>query len=360
MSRTRLAAALLAGVCFLPAATLARVTSIAGFTEVRIDQYRNGSIIDTVIATDRFPETDSELPLQVAGFLSTPVGGGDGSGGAAAAQFADPTDSLIANPEEFAINLAAQSVSPEVYYDISAVTRESRGVIFDEQELGAVANQGDPVDLSGSVFIDGALAMLAVGADADLSESEVTLHFTVRKIPGTGEGTVVFNGTVTLSGTTGGGTNVSVGGDFPSGQIIQSNLGALAGEFGVFRVVIIPNIRIDYDFTASFAEQCTLEATVEVTARNQPGDTGVVAVIGSPTDAIPQVLDLTQGTATSLKVLDLIQSERENPTGDLAFPTANLPFGLCGGLGFSSLAGLMFALVRLGGTPRSRRRGRES
>ncbi|RMF71285.1 MAG: hypothetical protein D6744_18175, partial [Planctomycetota bacterium] len=176
MSRTRIAAIAIGAASLLPAASLARVTALSGFTEVRIDQYRNNSVIDTVTVSDRFPETDSELPLQVAAFLNTPVGQGDESGGAAAAQFADPADSLTANPEEFAINLAAQSVSPEVYYDIRAVTRETREVIFDELELGPLAQPGETVRLAGAVFLDGALAMLAVGQDADLSESQVTLQ----------------------------------------------------------------------------------------------------------------------------------------------------------------------------------------
>ncbi|RMF84852.1 MAG: hypothetical protein D6744_02345, partial [Planctomycetota bacterium] len=168
-------------------------------------------------------------------------------------------------------------------------------------------------------------------------------------IPAEGEATVVFNGSVVVTGTSAGGTAVSINGDFPPDRLIQSNLGGLSGEFAVFRVVIVPNIRINYDFDAVFGEQCSLEATIEVTARNQPDETGVVAVLGSPTNAIPQVLDLTQGPDVTTKVLDLIQSERENPTGELVFPSATLPAGLCGVVGFGSLAGLLLALVRLGG-----------
>jgi hypothetical protein len=100
---------------------------------------------------------------------------------------------------------------------------------------------------------------------------------------------------------------------------------------------------------------------VEVTAANLPDECGVAAVLGTPTDTLTQVIGLTQGTEVASKTVTALTNERENPSGDPAFPQpALLPFvlPLCGGLGFETLIGLA-ALVGIRSWASPRRRFRK-
>lgn len=326
---------------------MAEITSIGGFTQVEITEYYDGAPRDTDRVTESLPGTASAFPLQVVAHLvSSDYLAGDSSEEAAAmaaAQFADPRTLAQANPEEFAINLALNSVTSLISYDTHAVTRETRGVRFTATELGALANPDGTVDVTGRLFLDGALTILAADSAKDLTGAEVTLIVTVvQRVEGQSEQTV-FSGEVALIGSTDGTATVAAGGDFPTSQLVLTDLSLTSTDFAAFHALIIPNITIDYSYTAPLDEEFTLEATVEVEAANVAGESGVAAVIGTPTDTLAQVIGLIQGDAVAAKTIAALESERDDPSGEPAFPgSANLlpAFPLCGLFGFESLIGV--------------------
>ena len=70
---------------------------------------------------------------------------------------------------------------------------------------------------------------------------------------------------------------------------------------------------------------------------------GVVALIGTPADTFDQVVTLTQGQEVAAKLLSTIQKERDEPTGQPAFPASPVApplFGLCGVFGLEAAVGL--------------------
>jgi hypothetical protein len=355
MSKSAAAVALAAAIVLLAPAPAGRaeITAITGRTEVQVDEYRFGMLGDTDWARDEYPETSPTLPLQVLARLisSDP---NQPAAAAVAAQFADPTGAQQPNPEEFAINLTLNSASPNVRYEATAVSQETRGVRLTAEELGPPLRPGDTTVATGRVFLDGALTVFAAGPERDLTGAVVLLRVTVVKIAEGQEDQTVFSGEVALRGTAGGNVIVAAEGDFPTNRLILTDLSALSDDFGAFAVLIIPNdTAINYDYTAVVGQPFTLQATVAVEAANVAGDSGVAAVIGTPTDTLTEVIGATRDQQIAAQMLSALESERERPSGEPAFCNAPLtiPLGpLCGVMGLEGLIGVaaLIGMRRLG------------
>lgn len=316
-----------AAAACLSATASAEILQIRGSAAVSLQEFRFGAPVSVDQASDRFPETSDVLPLQVLAQLVSDEP--EPAAAAAAAQFADPTELAQPNPEEFAVNMALGSVSPNVRYSGNATLTETRDISLSAEELGQA--EGSTVAVGGRLFLDGALAIYAANTGADLSNSRVTLRVTVEKIGGSVGAGTVFSGTVELVGDSSGGVTVGSEGDFPTGTLIFSNVGGLIQEFAAFSLLIIPRIEIDYEYDTVVGEQFQLLATVTVDASNTGGDTGVAALLGTPTDALAAVIEATDGQAAATSFLSTIQKERDDPSGEPAFPEPPQGlFGLCG------------------------------
>lgn len=335
--RSRWAAALAAA--WLAAGAPAEIISISGRVEATITEHLSGSSGRSETSTRSFPA--NPLPLQVLADLTTGEGAFP-SAGAVASQFADPNNTLLANPEEFAINLTLNSVSPDVTYSGVAITEESRVVQFATGELGAGIGPGELGTARGRLFLDGALAIIAADSSRDLTGSTVRLSLTItRSTEGQSDETAFF-GAVEIVGDSGGGVSVNSEGDLPTRSLILTNLGRFSDNFGVFHVLIIPNLQVDYSYTAVIGAPATLTATVRIDAADSPDNVGVAGVLGTPVGTLSQVLALTNGPDAASKTVDLLQRERENPTGQAAFPEQPAPlFGGCGLFGLEALLGLL-------------------
>jgi len=339
----------------LAPAGFAEVTTLSGLALVQVEELRFGSPGDSSVVSDTFPGTSGELPLQVAASLvsSDP---NLPAAAAAAAQFADPRTLAQPNPEEFAINLALASRSEHVRYTAHATAQETRGVRFAPGELSPGSQAGDQVELMGRLFLDGALAVFAPHAEADLRDASVRLHVSIVKRTVGEDDETLFDGEIELVGLPNGMARVGARGDFPVAQLVQTDLAAASDEFAAFSVLILPQLDLDYPYTATVGQPFELIARLEVEAESPAGDAGVAAVIGTPVDALGTVIGLTRDKATAEKFLAALERERANPTGEPAFPRAQAPLlGLCGLFGFESLLGLL-ALVGLGSGLRGARR----
>jgi len=327
--------------------TAAEVTSIAAHAQAEVTEFRSGGEGDTDRASESYPETSAVLPIHaIARLTSSGFLGGiatEEAAAAVAAQFADPRVVTSPNPGEFAINLALNSISENIRYQARAITQETRGVLYSAGEAGLLTLEGTEVNLTGRLFLDGALTLLAGDATKDLRGAYVNLSVTVvKRVDGQPEQTV-FAGAVELSGAADGGRNVNYEGSFPTEELALSDRALGLPEFAAFHVLIIPNITIDYPYPATVGEEFTLEATVEVTAANLPDRCCVAAVLGTPTDTLTQVIGLTQGAQVASETVGALNSERENAGGTAGFsqPTGvPLLLPLCGGLGFETLIGL--------------------
>lgn len=340
----------LAGLGLLAPPAFGEVTSFSGKADARVTEFVSGVVGQQ--GSQALTHPDSPLPLQVVTLIRSEDSTQFPSAAAAAAQFADPTELDQANPEEFAINLTLNSVSPEITFTASALSQETRGVLFSSGELGRRFTTGTTANLSGRLFLDGALTIIAADASRDLTGAFVTLRVSIDKITSSGEERVL-DGALELRGAPGGESTVNVSGEFPTRGLLLTNLGVLSPDFGSFRVLILPNIQVPYQYTAVVGEPFELRATVSVDAATIADNVGVAAVLGTPASTLSQVINLTNGSDAAAKFVDQIAKERENPTGDPVFDEPSA-FGLCGLFGIEGLVGLA-ALAGMKRTCRRRR-----
>jgi len=326
---------------WISTAAPAEITSLTGSAEVVIQELRNGRAGKRTQVLETFPGTSNTLPLQVFARQSS-ADPNSPAAAAAAAQFADPRESTQPNPEEFAVNMTANSFAPGVAYECRAVLTEERGIRILSGEVNRA--EGRPVGLTGRLFLDGALAIHAGEGGRDLSGASVRVSVTIDQLRPGQEAQRVFSGSIELNGQPGGRVSVSAGGAFPIATLVLTDLSFVADEFGTFHVLIIPDIVIDYDYDAIVGEEFTLRAMVETTMVHPAGGVGVAAVLGTPTETLTEVIGLTQGQQAAAKFVQALQSEREEPSGEPAFPPPRTPLSpllvLCGLFGLESVAGL--------------------
>lgn len=323
---------------WLAQAARAEVTSVRGSAAAEVREIQGTATGTSDSVALAYPDPDPNLPLQAVAQLTDP---NETAAGVAAAQFADPRTASGPDPDEFAIDIALSSISPDVHHTATGKTEEIRGVRFTPSEVGAAA--GEVVRLTGRMYVDGALAIFAGNAATDLTGASVLLRVTITKEVSGQEPQTVFSGTLHAAGGADRQVTIEAGGRFPQSSIFTTDLAGIDPQLSVFRVYIFPNLVLDYPFDATVDEEFVLRATVEVEATNAPGDVGVAGVIGTPLQSITDVVGLTQGSATAQKMTTALKQERTAPTGEPAFPTQarqNCLFCGCGLFGLESLLGM--------------------
>jgi hypothetical protein len=341
---------LLAG-WLLSTAVTAEVTAIEGSAEVTIRQLRNGAQTDFNTAFKNFPETTDVFPLRVIASIFSLDPGAEG-GGVAIAQLADPTELFQPNPAEFAINMAIDSRAADLRYDGRARLIEQRSILLGPADTGA--EDGQTATVRSRLFLDGALALHAVAAGADMTGAGAVLSLTVNYAGPDGARTL-FTGEIALDGAAGGNAAASSSGGLATALLFLADLSNSVDEFAVLRALIIPNLEIEYVYDVVTGQPFTLTATLDLKV-DHPGDgVGASAVIGTPVDALARVLEVTSGEPATTKLIRALQDARAAPSGDVVggqAPRLTAP-GLCGLLGFELLALLPgLYLVRCGSRPR--------
>jgi hypothetical protein len=345
------AAFALAGVvaAALPATGVAEVTAIRGSVQSRLAEYVEGAPGDLVEVIKELPGTTNEFPLVAIAQL---LDNGDEGAGSVAAQLADPLGVSGPNPEEFALNLAISSGDSARSYEALASGQEIRDIVFHASEFPG-RKDGDVLDFRGRVWIDGALAVFAGNAAADLTGAQVEL--TVRIVQENGESSgeggdaqptsgEIFRGAISLTGGAGGATTRTRSGNFASVNVPVVNLANANPDFGVLWVAVIPETFVDYNYKAEIGRPFTFTTTYEVKAVNLPAEVGCAAVIGTPFETLGQVIAVTNSESAAAKMRTSIRDAREQ---------ASAPTVFCPLLGGLSLGFLGFAAV--GGARMGRR-----
>ncbi len=329
---------LVAGVLAAIATPLpAEIISYTGAASAELKKFQSDALAATDSQSKSYPTPNTTLPLQVVARLFSEE---EDSGGSVGAQFADPATASGDNPEEFAINLALDSIGPTVDFYAAAAAEETRTVRFSSSEVGGAAI-GDEVTLQGRLFLDGALSIFSSIGQTDLSGAFITLHVQIVQEAAGQESVTVFEGRLTVAGDVDRGVNITADGDLPRGQVFDANLVALDEQLEVFRVIVLPAVTLDYEYTAIVGTPLTLRAKVGVEAQNRPGGMGVSAILGAPVETIREALTRARDEATAKNIIDGMLKERADPTGKPAFHEGHEPLNLCGLLGFEALLGVL-------------------
>ncbi len=333
---TSAALAILLSTCLaLPA--VAEIISLSGSASATVAEVGVVDEPEQDEATDSYPDTVDELPVQVVAQLLAL----DGEAlGYAAAQLADPLSSTGTNPQELAIHLNLTSGVGAAAYTGEATVEELRGVRLLPEEVDAV--DGATVSLTGKLFLDGVLVIFADPDITDISDAGLTVEVTIVQETGTGESLqseTVFAGTLDLAGTSDGAVDVSISGNFPIATATITDLSELDPELNIFQVVTLEDLAFSYPYDAVVGETFSFRVTLTVAGSGVPG-VGVLAVLGQPFSDASEVLELVQDEEQADKVITAVQNERANPTGEpleSAITTRVLPIGACGLFGFEAV-----------------------
>ncbi len=323
----------------------AEILDVSGSARIELQEFLDGSPRDSNLAFDSYPGSQTELPIQVVVRLDSPDADAPAAA-SGAAQFADPQTSGEPNPSEFAVNLALNSRSSRIGYESNTRVVETRVIRFAAGEIDADSIDGGVESLFGRLFLDGALAVFADSDEIDLTGTNLTVRVTIGLQQGSLAEEAIFTGAISVIGQPAGEIDVTADGAFPVDSLVLSDLGGVLGGSEVFLLLVLPNLEIDFVYDVIVGQRATLTAVLEVEAASAPL-CGVAAVLGTPTDAINEVISITESAELAGKVLDEIQRERANPTGALAADLYDLGgeprsplLPLCGLFGFEWAAGL--------------------
>ncbi len=324
----------IASVVCLAGVARGEIKSIAGTVAVEISEFRATSTSGTDAAEASYPDPNTALPLQVVARLGAVDSQAAGS---VAAQFADPLTASGDNPEEFAINLTLNSLSPELYYTAHAVTEEVREVVFSAAEAGVPV--GTTQRYLGRVYLDGVLAVFAVNDARDLSGVTLTVQVTVTQERADAEPLEVFAGTLTITGGAERQVSIAADGDMPTRGILDADLSDFDAELGVFRVFVLPNLVLSYPYNVTVGSPFTLRAKIQADAANVPDGVGVSVMLGTPLETFAEVVTLTRSAAAASAMHSAIAAEWAAPTGEPAFAPTPALLPACGLFGLESLLG---------------------
>jgi hypothetical protein len=346
-TRLPMACLILLTALLVPASLRAEITSLAGSAESTLWEFRLGDLANQDGLTLTYPNPQSTLPLQAVVSLSNSA---EEAAGAVATQFADPREATGANPQNLALILSLNSVSPQLSYQGRAAAQDIRTITLSPAEAGAA--NGATANLVGRFFLDGAIGLYAGDATGDLTGASVSFAFTVvQDISGQSPQTLA-QGQIELAGGPDRQVTLTRTGDFPSLGVFRTDLSAIDPELDVFEVVVFPQLVVSYNYQAPVGEAFLLRADVTLEGTNLGNEVGVSAGIGTPLRSI-EGLDVftTEATATPLgaKTLAALEVERAAPTGQPAFEPAAplLGVGVCGLFGVESVLGF-FVMLHVG------------
>lgn len=328
-----------AGVMLVVSPSRAEIVSISGTVSAEIAETRAGASSESAAtdsASDSYPDATDVLPLQVAATLDRPD---QDAAGVVAVQFADPQTATGQNPEEFAINVALNSLDDTVYYTAGGVAQEMREIRISAAEIPGTL-PGQELSLAGRFFVDAALVVFAPVETVDLTGAQVTLRLRVEQKSSGSEPVEVFSGSLTVNGGEDQALEVVPDGLFPTDALTSADLSDLDAELGVFQVYVLPSTPIAYAYDVVIDEPTTLIASVEVDVTNAPGGVGVAGVVGTPLDSLNEVITLTRDEQSASKMTNAVRTERSDPSGDLVFAPP-MPWFVPAGCGLFGLESLL-------------------
>lgn len=316
-----------------PAWASAKVLSTSGTANVSLNQRVSGQ--SNVVSDSATLDPNATKPAQV---VVRQIASANDAAGLIAAQVAPPVASGE-RPEDFAINLALSSITPDIAHTAEGTVEQVREIVLEPNDVRGAA-VGSTVSVRGRVFVDGALALFAGREASDLSNSAAGLRLIVTREVGE-QKTTVFDGRLSLRGAAGGDAQPLTQGDFPQRGVFLTDLSAVDPELSAFWVLVFPDMQVSYMYDAVVGQAFKLRANLQVTAEGQPNDVGCAAIIGTPFQSLLDIVAASQGEAAARKMLTAMEREIDDPSGTPAFgPAFNPLLPACGLLGFECVAGL--------------------
>ncbi len=308
-------------------------------------------------------ENGSTLPITTRANLESGSGIDDiQSEALAIAEFNDPGNSPVRNPQEFGAEANCFSLD-NTSYTLETTITERRVIELTDAELNFPS--GGVETVQSAIFPSGVISLWSLNERIDLTNLTGQLTFVVNRIEldDSGNETTTTQLVAQRVSLRGAGFDVTLeqteditviaGGldILPNDEIgdLDIDLDALATA----RVAIIPAQQIDYEYVATAGERFILEAIITINASNIAGGTGVTTVVGRPFDNAANIIDLGIPSPTARRLQFRMNRALSEFKPDSPPQSAlESPVDLCGSMGIETAG--MFAIV--GGWRQTRRR----
>lgn len=259
----------------IPSIAHAVVDTIDANVTAEVKEFENGSQLNSDLAFKDLTESTTTLPLVVR----TQLLRSEEAGVTAGVTFSDPRLSVLPDPNEFAIDLAAYSVSPSRSYWSRGTANEIREITFLSSEIGAA--DGTDLEAQSFFFVDGIILLWGQAGTNDLSGTTAQFAITVQQSQTEGADLAVLQAGLTLTGQADGTIALSASGGLTVDNVAVVNLSNLIPDLGPVHLIVIPNIALPYTYAASVGESFQLNAAIEAQIQDQPG-TGASVLLGVP------------------------------------------------------------------------------
>lgn len=368
-------------IAFLPSTAFGEVINLDAVLEARTQQFVNGEPVSSDEVFEDFGLTSTTLPIQVISYLEEPTPTNELiAAGQGIADVDDPDLSAGENPEELGLEADAFSIDAEIAYQVTASAVEERTIRFTTGELSAAP--GEEREVESSVFLSGAIIVWSLDPARDLTGLSAEVTFTVDQFrPDDSDGVTVFRSSMGVRGSPDGEAEpFSEGEVFRAGEWVSEGIATfefggpetilnpdepnpLLEEYlaalGRTHVMLIPDQKIDYIYSAEVGEEFDLVATFEVDLTNLPDGTGVSAVFGRGFQALSDMIDeafadvdgqaveagVNLAQARSVAPQSVQAGTDEAATGVDGGRRGASSGSLCGSLGFEAVGMLLLVAV---------------
>ncbi len=335
----------------------AEILDIRAEIAAKAEEYADDALVSSDAAFEQFPETQSGFPLEVGVVLGNP---GDLTDVAFAfTDFRDPTRPTgSANPAEFGLETTCVSRGPATAYSVQSEAVETRTIRLTAGDLGLSFGQSRA---SSEIFLSGALILWTQDSGRDLRGLEAEIQVTVYRVAGASVSTELFSTGLRLSGTAEGRVTAAPLGslvyEFGGSELLFSNTSSDARAqatvsdaiepLGLFRVALIPNQAITYEYDVPTDRPTILEARFLTRVRSLPDGTGGGSAFGRQFTALNAALEAVTSSAGAAAVQDAVNVAQESRNAStVSAPSFPGRRSACGA--FGAELGLM-ALLFVGG-----------
>ncbi|MCK6484829.1 MAG: hypothetical protein HUU22_08240 [Phycisphaerae bacterium] len=268
---------------------------------------------------------------------------------------------IVAN--DFGMDLASFSATPNSGWVVNGTASERRTIAFRQAEVGALP--GQPVQVTSTLFLSGVLTLSASDAQHDLTGCSSTMQFTLTLVRTGQANQALVTGSATLTGGPNGAVTLATTGVIDPAQHPLTNLDNTILPLPLLRAVTFSSSRaadqFQYQYTVNVDEQFELVLDFSASLTTTPDGAGGSCVFGLPQISFADIISRVQNSDAGQKAQDQISSLVDTTGSDRPDEPATrvtpipLLFALpqlCGVLGLES------ALMLLGGACLMRRAGR--
>ena len=279
------------------------VETIDATVTAEVQEVENGTAVNSDFAFKDFNDTTSTLPLVALTNLIRFDATGEAGAAQAVTTFNDPRLSVLPDPNEFGVNLAAYSLASGPTYRGRSEATEHRDINFLAEEIGAP--DGTALEAQSQFFVDGLIVVWGELDTTDLSGVSARVEFTVEQTLPDAPAENVLLATLDVTGQSTGNVLITAEGELSIENVAVVDLTNAVPELGPVHLIVIPNTAIPYTYPAQVGQPFRLSATVRASIENRPG-TGASVLLGVPLLELGALLAELIGPEAADEISDLL------------------------------------------------------